>query len=351
MLNTRIGENYSANDVINSNDLRKRIINIDSRFRSNLADPVGNFQYRLEHTYKNIIRMQVTSVEIPNTFYTFTTAHQNTFFTVSTTDISAIPRSLTVTIPNGNYSANELITTIQGQFDTFSTTTGIFLEISINLNTARVTLTNTGVATVPSGGPPPSGPSTDANPTTFNFLVSPPSMYNLSLGLGYNLGFRSPSYTATPTAVTAGIDTCSITGEAVVDVIGDTYLLLGINDLHTVEQRTDTNYFQVLAKVVVREDKNMVIYDDRGCCITNEIVFPQPLNLSVLQVSLKDPYGGDIDLNGMNYSMTVEITEVVNTRLYDFYRNYIWLGAVPSVDINATKGMAGTLLGGQGPPF
>ena len=79
MLNTRIGENYNANDVINSNDLRKRIINIDSRFRTNFADPVGNFQYRLEHTYKNIIRMQVTSVEIPNTFYTFTTAHQNTY--------------------------------------------------------------------------------------------------------------------------------------------------------------------------------------------------------------------------------------------------------------------------------
>jgi hypothetical protein len=345
MLNTRIGENYNANDVINSNDLRKRIINIDSRFRTNFADPVGNFQYRLEHTYKNIIRMQVTSVEIPNTFYTFTTAHQNTYFTVTTNDISDLPQSLTVTIPNGNYTANELITTIQDQFDAFSVTSGIFLEISINLNTAKVTLTNLGVAVA--GAP---SPTNDARPTTFNFLVSPPSMYNLSLGLGYNLGFRLPSYTATPTA-TAGVDTCSITSEAVVDVIGDTYLLLGINDLHTVEQRTDTNYFQVLAKVVVREDKNMVIYDDRGCCITNEIVFPQPLNLSVLQVSLKDPYGGIIDLNGLNYSITVEITEVVNTRLYDFYRNYIWLGSVPRVDINSTSGKANTLLGGQGPPF
>jgi hypothetical protein len=347
MLNTRAGENYNANDVINANDLRKRILNIDSRFRSNPADPVGDFQYRLEHTYKNIIRMQVTSVEIPNTFYTFTTTHQNTTFTVSTDGDGGIPRSLLVTLPNGNYTASELVTNIQNQFDAFANITGIFLKISVNINTGRVSLTNLGIAPITS--PPAIAPTLNANPTTFNFLVIPPSIYNQSLGLGYSMGFRLPSYT--PTVNTSGVlDTYTIVGEAVIDVVGENYLLLGINDLHTVEQRTDTNYFQVLAKVVVREDKNMVIYDDRSCCITNEIIFPQPLNLSVLHISLKDPYGGIIDLNGLNYSITIEITEVLNTRLYDFYRNYIWLGTVPSIDLSKSGGGVG-LLGGQGPPF
>ena len=107
----------------------------------------------------------------------------------------------------------------------------------------------------------------------------------------------------------------------------------------------------MLAKIVVREDKNMVIYDDFGSCITNEIVFPQPQDLTILNITLKDPYGGIVDLNGLDYSFTLEITEVLNTRLYDFYRNYIWLGTVPKVDINATKGMGSALLGGRGPPF
>ena len=349
MLNTRIGENYNANDVMNPNDLRRRLLNVDSRFRSNPSDPVGNFQYRLEHTYKNVIRIRVASVEIPNTFYTFTTAHQNTTFTVETKDEAGIDRSMTVSISDGNYTANELITEIQNKLNAgFRDTFGIFIVISLNTNTAKITIKNTGVMPLPytSGAVP----TVNANPTTFTFLVSPPSIFNNSLGLGYNLGYRNPTYNAT-IDTTGALTTYSIIAEAVVNVIGDTYLLLGINDLHTVEHRTTTNYMQMLAKVVVREDKNMVIYDDFGSCITNEIIFPQPQNLSILNITLKDPYGGIVDLNGLDYSFTLEITEVQNTRLYDFYRNYIWLGKVPTVDISATKGMGSALLGGQGPPF
>lgn len=64
MLNTRIGENYNANDVINSNDLRKRILNIDSTFRSDISDPSSAFTYKLEHPYKNLIRLRLASIEI-----------------------------------------------------------------------------------------------------------------------------------------------------------------------------------------------------------------------------------------------------------------------------------------------
>ena len=78
MLNTKIGFNNNANDVINSNDLRKRILNIDSRFRNNYKDPSTDFSFQLEHTYKNIIRLRVASIEIPNIFYVFSTAKSNT---------------------------------------------------------------------------------------------------------------------------------------------------------------------------------------------------------------------------------------------------------------------------------
>jgi thioredoxin reductase len=33
----------------------------------------------------------------------------------------------------------------------------------------------------------------------------------------------------------------------------------------------------------------------------------------------------------MNFSFSIEITEVLNTNLYDFYRNYIWMGGLPSL--------------------
>jgi hypothetical protein len=83
--------------------------------------------------------------------------------------------------------------------------------------------------------------------------------------------------------------------------------------------------------------------------MSNEIVFPSPIDLKILQVKLIDPYGEIVDLNCMNFSFSLEITEVLNTSLYDFYRNYIWLGTIPSV--KKASGSQQQLLKGIGPPF
>ena len=53
----------------------------------------------------------------------------------------------------------------------------------------------------------------------------------------------------------------------------------------------------------------------------------------------------------MNWTFSLEITEVTNTKLYDFYRNYIWLGTIPSVNYKTVTGTAQPLLRGVGPPF
>jgi hypothetical protein len=134
-------------------------------------------------------------------------------------------------------------------------------------------------------------------------------------------------------------------------VVGETYLLLCVNDLHTVEQKTDETYIQCLAKIIVREEKFTVIYDDGASLLTNDVVFPSPVDLKILQVKLLDPYGEVVDLCGMNFSFSLEITEVLNTKLYDFYRNYIWLGTVPSVNYKTVQGTAQPLLRGVGPPW
>jgi hypothetical protein len=349
MLNTKVGENFNDNNVINSNDLRRRLLNIDSRFRTNITEPAGDFLYRLEHTYKNVIRIRVASVEIPNSFYTFSAARQNTTFRVSTTDISNTQRDLTITIPDGNYDITNLITEIQDQFNaTYRDLYCIYINVTININTGRITIENQGLSLPPySDG---EKPTNSANPITFDFSTLLPTNRHNGLGLGYNLGFRQLTYTPSPSA-TVPWTTYAITGESIVDTVDDTYLLLGLNDLHTVEHKTDTNYFQNLAKIPIREDKYAIIFDDGSSLISNEIVFSQPQNITVLNIKLTDAYGEIIDLNGLNYSITLEITEVLNTRLYNFYRNYIWLGGVPSVPVNSTNNAGSTLLNGQGPAF
>ena len=350
MLNTRIGENYNANDVINSNDLRKRLLSIDSRFRTNVMETSTNFQYRLEHTYRNVIRMKVSSIEIPNMFYTFMASKGNTTMKISTTDIDGITRYLTITIPDGNYTISELITLIQTQFNTgYRDPYGIFLQISLNANTGKITISHNGLSAYPVTLTT-TVPTSGAGPITINFQPSGTVCYqNYNCGLGYNLGYRQRLYQlSTPTSTTP-FNTYTLTGEAVVDIAGDTYCFLQVNDLQSVEHKTNQQYIQPLAKIIIREDKGAVIYDDGSTLMSNEIIFPSPQDFSVLNVKLLDAWGNILSLNGLDMSFTLEITEVLNTKLYDFYRNYIWLGTIPSVPYKTVEGSAAGLLRGRGP--
>lgn len=352
MLNTRIAENYNANDVINPNDLRKRIINVDSRFRSSCLDPTTSFTYNLEHPYRNLIRLRIASIEVPNMFYTFTT--KNNSFILKAYDITNIVRVVTITIREGNYTSIELITAIQQQLDTMLRDPfGIFIIAELDNVTAKVTFTNYGVASYPVTGSSPT-PTSSAQPFILDFISSSPvniKKRKHNYGLGYNLGFRLYTYKTSLTKTYSGLTAYYLVAEACLDTVGDTYMLLAINDYHNVEQKTDTNYLQCVAKIIIREEKYTVIYDDGSSLLSNDIVFPSPTDLKILQVKLLDPYGDVIDLCGMNFSFSLEITEVLNTKLYDFYRNYIWLGTIPTVNHKTVQGASLPLLKGAGPPF
>jgi hypothetical protein len=354
MLNTRIGENYNANDVINSNDLRKRIINVDSRFRVDPCNSLStDFTYKPEHPYKNLIRLRVASVELPNMFYSFT--KNNNCFTVKAYDITGIVRKVTITIEEGNYTAGELITAIQNEFNTkLRNPYGIFFTIAVNPINAKTTITHDGVSAYPvTGGSPV--PTASGSTFILDFAECVPVTARCqNWGLGYNLGYRKKVIKVVnmkPTTATPPLNTYYQTAESCIDVVGDTYAFLCINDLHTVEQKTSETYLQCLAKIIIREGKHTVIYDDGASLLTNEIIFPSPTDLKILQVKLVDPYGEIIDLCGMNFSFSLEITEVLNTKLYDFYRNYIWLGTIPSVNYKTVQGSAQPLLKGIGPPW
>jgi hypothetical protein len=350
MLNAKIGENYNANDVINSNDLRKRILNIDSRFRSDMSDPSTNFTFKFTHPYKNLIRLRIASVEIPNMIYTFTT--WNNSFIIKTQDITGIPRMVNIVVEPGNYTSSELMTTLQGLLDTsLRNPYGIFMTVTLNTNNAKVTFTNNGLSAYPVTVPNPA-PTASAKPFVIEFAsIDKFKKRHTAFGLGYNLGFRCPIYRVTNEKQVVGpptLTTYTLTSEGCLDVVGNNYMFLCINELHTVEQKTYGTYLQCLAKIIIREDRYAVIYDDGSSFLSNEIIFPSPVDLKYLEVKLVDPYGDVIDLNCMDFSFSIEITEVLNIRLYDYYRNYIWMGTVPTM--KRVQGIATPLLNGTGGP-
>jgi hypothetical protein len=283
----------NANDIITPNDLKKTIINIDSRFRDNFEKQTDtNFTYRLDPQIKNIIRIKLASIEFPNIFYTFSDEQGNTRFIITYNGISA-----PVIIQDGNYSISDIQIAIQTKLNVATSFLGVpapgFI-LTIDAFNGSVTITA---------------------PVVFSLDFTPPvtTNYNTS-GLGGNLGFKNCIYSGALT----------YTGESIINIFGEQYVLFQLNDYNNVEQRMkDKNIIPAFAKIILKSSKFSVNYDDPSNYLTKEIIFAQPHNLSLLSVSFTDAYGTVINNDGVHISFALEITEVMNAKLYDYYRNYL----------------------------
>lgn len=329
MLNVKTDEIYGKNNVVNSNDLRKHIVNIDSRFRKNTMEPPTNFQYEFAHPYKNVIKARVASVEIPYGFYNFSRAKKNIMFRIDAVDYLGYHHFLEVTIPEGDYCPQSLVDAIQEEFDGFRDTYGLFFRITLNETNRKVTICHDGSA------PPPCPTRPTHCPMSYGltFVMIGFEQRTYDFGLGYNLGFNSHFY-----CVDAPF---CVTGESLINTTGDNYFLLGIDDFYTVEHKTNDTYIQCLAKILVKQNENGIIFDDGYTVLSNDIIFPRPLDMKRVRVKLMDMYGDAIDLHNLNFSISLEICEVMNIQLYDTYRTYLWDQPEPRAVRNTSGSSAG----------
>jgi hypothetical protein len=98
---------------------------------------------------------------------------------------------------------------------------------------------------------------------------------------------------------------------------------LGINDYVNIEHHSfNDTFFPAFAKILLPNDsKNKVITDiTLQNIVQKEYNFIQPVNLNRMDFTLYDPYGTFIDMKGSNFSITLEIEEVLNQGLYDKLR-------------------------------
>jgi len=189
MLNVKTDEIYGKNEVVNANDLRKHLVNIDSRFRKSYLEPPTDFVYQFAHPYKNVIKARVGSVEIPIGFYNFSKAKKNTMFRIDATDYTGNIHFLQITVPDGDYTPDMLVDTIQDQFNEIRDTYGIFFTISLNNISRKVTITHTGTSS-----PGCSEPTHTAVNYGITFMMVGQEDRKFDFGLGYNLGFCKHFY-------------------------------------------------------------------------------------------------------------------------------------------------------------
>lgn len=130
------------------NQTIKRVISIDSQYRENKEDLSTEFTFNLSDPLKDVVSLKLYSVQIPYTWYTINNNFGSNFFsfTANSPGIKDANGSndFTISVNAGNYTAQELINTLNSSIDNLkSTVTDISFGttgLSLNPNTSLVTM-------------------------------------------------------------------------------------------------------------------------------------------------------------------------------------------------------------------
>jgi hypothetical protein len=291
------------------NPLNKRIlrqnINIDTRFRDNYyTTTASNFHVNLPLRLTEVVSLQLSALELPNTFYVISQVFGNNFFVLETP--TAEP--LVVTIPDGNYDPLAL----QSYINNFLTTLGVGNPYS---NIQFIADIDTSSATNGKGGSGKMvvGLTATATITSFsiNFLTdrygNEDRQTPLPLKLGWLMGFRDGYYENNTTYVSEGI----------INLLGPRYIYLVVDDFNNSVLDGFYGAFtssilnkNILARISLQGSVFNYLSKDNFNLISTPRQYFGPVDIQKLQVQLLDEYGRILNLNNMDYSFCLTFQTV-----------------------------------------
>lgn len=260
------------------------IVSVDSKYRDQkVYKNSGKFSINLPNTIRNVISIRLASIEFPNLFYAFSKAKNNISFIISNFTISPYK----IEIQEGNYISGQMLNELNSKFSALNIATGLLITASFNSISGKITL---------------------SSPVNFDIDFTSDNALGINSSLGRYLGFIEKTY----------IGSNSYTGEGILDVIGDPYVYIRINDYG--DLMTQFNDKNILGKVILKELKNIMIFDDSSNYVTKQYLFKNPQTINRLNIEIIDQYGKIIDMVNMNYSLTLEFKIVLdNTKMSGVY--------------------------------
>jgi hypothetical protein len=250
---------------------------IDSRDRDYDAYPsASSFLIDLRSPIRNVTSAVLISCEVPMSYYVFAQARGNTSLTVTVGGAT----TRTVTVPDGNYTTDTMAAALVAALQTaFAPRT---FAVTFDVASMKCTVASAG--------------TTVAVDTT---SVSPTGK-RTNWGLAYHLGFPAG-------AVTAGSG--SVTGTRVANMSPENYVVVDIDELngvtHLVPYSGGAPGETVFAKVPLLGDSYTYMYYDKTISFVQ--LRPRRESIRQLRVSLRFHDGTPVDLNGAEWSMTLEL--------------------------------------------
>jgi hypothetical protein len=292
-----------------------KCLNIDTRFRSNLYNTTSSdFTLQLPLKLHKVISMQISSIEIPISFYGVSAKYGNNYFNISieqeddSTDI--ITSSLIVVIPDGNYNGQELIQKINDiltnatepifsnfvfQLDITDSGSGTgkvtVQQIITNINSGEVEITNLILDF-----------AKDINGFENN-------MSDIYLKLGWVLGFVYPKYEGKLTYVS----------ESIIEPAPIRYIYLAIDDFNNSVNNNFITAFtesilnpNIIARIPINESYFNIIMANELNMVTEPRKYFGPVDIQRLRIQLFDEFGRVLDMNNANYSFCLSFKLLYN---------------------------------------
>jgi len=292
------------------NPLKKRTIiqnlNIDTSFRDNYYSTLStDFHFDLPIQFSNIMDIQLTSFEMPTTFYTISAKLGNNYFILRTECVDGENTSpfIVMTIPDGNYTNVDMINFlnyyIASQFSGTPFSSIVFSENNTNNSGTNGMIISSSTST----------------PFVLDFQSNIQGNLDtgipLQLKFGWLLGYRAGIYN----------DNFIYFSEGSINLLGLNYLFLVVNDYNN---NVNNGFFSafnnsilnnnILARIsIIRENPTKsfdIVNQNNLSVITSPRQYFGPVNIQKLHIQLLDGYGRVIDLNSMDYSFCLTFHSV-----------------------------------------
>lgn len=287
--------------LLDSSKYKIYSVSVDTRFADNIYGNTSDFMIRMPSTYKNIGRIALSSVELPLVEYTFSCRHGNVNFSVQLSGGAWVD----LEIPAGNYDRCEFIGILQRVLQTG--TSNADFRVLYDDVTGRMTVYNSA--------------------TSFAMKVlsnkeevaKRPSNW----GIGYHMGIHDRGIiTSIPAPAPAPAGGWQITGTSPMYIRATPYYLLQLWCPDSVEPMVHRvakgGAVPAFAKLVLEGNKYALQFINNGDYMRKEYTFLTPVNVSHMRVKLLNPYGEEVDMRDIDWSLTLELYEIVNSRTYDY---------------------------------
>lgn len=304
--------------TINPNKVHSlyKAINVDSRFRDNYyTTKSGDFHITLPTRITDVVKIQMGNFTLPLTMYGFSEIQGNTTFVI-TTNPTTSPVRYVITIPDGNYkspfSGHPSLVSIEDIINTQLAAAGINPTTDLFFNIDHIS--GKSVFAVPSGS--------TVNTFKVEFACGSDGVIltddNLQLRLGWILGFRSGTYIGGP----GSGGSAAIVSEGMCIPFIPRYLFLAVDDY---QASGVSNYFNsgfqsslLPSNILTRIDIGNLIEGSGSFTLGDALTYTTtavnnsrsyfgPVILEKLRFTLYDEYGRIIDLNNMDWSVSLSL--------------------------------------------